>query len=55
MRNKEAQAVEMRFEQVICREEVAKGENWWELLKRCILIPKLDIKEHMKWAKGAQR
>ena len=52
--NKEAQAMDMEFEQVICREQVAESENWWKLLKRSVLTLKLGIREHMKWSKGAQ-
>lgn len=41
--------MEIGFEQVICREQVAESENQWKLLKRSVLTPKLGIREHVKW------
>lgn len=39
---------------MICREEVAKGENWWELLKRRELV-KVAQKAHSYTKTGHKR
>lgn len=39
---------------MICREQVARSENRSKVLKRSVLTPKLGIREHKTWSKGAQ-